>query len=236
MSDANFIIDRFERLMASGSEAELLQVFEATVAEMGGLGFAVASLPEATRMIVSYSRGLNGWAEHFIAEGLAANCALTQRIAVAINPFLWRDVQREATAPEQAAVFQAAEAFGITDGIIVPVRTTEGFKGDVFVRMASEQLTPSVRQMVSILAVAFQSHLSVLETKPVPTGKALSARERDVLGWFAAGKSAQDVGDIMGITAATVMFHYRNIADRYGTLTRTHTVVEAIRRGAIPVN
>lgn len=236
MSDLNFVLEQFEQLQATSTEAALYDIFERAMAGLGGTGFALASLPEASRMVVSYSRGLNGWCEHFVENGLAANCVVTQRIAVATQPFLWSDAECDAVRPQQEAVFRAAETFGLTDGLIVPVRTREGFKGNVFVRMAHDLLTPPIRQIVAMLSLAFQSHLMVLQTQPVPAGKVLSGRERDVLSWFAAGKSAQDVADIMGITAATVMFHYRNIADRYGTLTRTHTVVEAIRRGAISVH
>jgi len=62
----------------------------------------------------------------------------------------------------------------------------------------------------------------------------LSVREQEVLSLLAEGKSAQDTGQLLGIAAATVMFHYRKVADRYGTLNRTHTIVEALRRGHLP--
>jgi LuxR family quorum sensing-dependent transcriptional regulator len=61
----------------------------------------------------------------------------------------------------------------------------------------------------------------------------LSTREREVLQLFAGGMSAEDVAALLEISVGTVMFHYRNVAERYGTLNRTHTVVEAIRRGEI---
>jgi LuxR family quorum sensing-dependent transcriptional regulator len=50
---------------------------------------------------------------------------------------------------------------------------------------------------------------------------------------MADGKSDEDVGVIMGISPATVRFHYGRVAGRWGTLNRTHTVVEALRRGLI---
>ena len=61
-------------------------------------------------------------------------------------------------------------------------------------------------------------------------------REREVLLWLSRGKSAEDVGTILDITASTVMFHYRSAAKKYGTATRTQTVVEAIRRGDVALN
>lgn len=61
----------------------------------------------------------------------------------------------------------------------------------------------------------------------------LTPRESEILHWFAKGKSAEDTAQLVGISASTVMFHYRQIAHRYGTLNRTHTVCEAIRHGAL---
>jgi DNA-binding CsgD family transcriptional regulator len=62
----------------------------------------------------------------------------------------------------------------------------------------------------------------------------LSDREVQVLALFAEGKSAGDVSILLAISTSTVMFHYRRVAERYGTLNRTHTVVEALRRGDLP--
>jgi DNA-binding CsgD family transcriptional regulator len=54
----------------------------------------------------------------------------------------------------------------------------------------------------------------------------LSAREREVLQWMAAGKSRQDVGDILGISARTVAVHPRSAREKLGVL----TVVQAVGR------
>lgn len=61
----------------------------------------------------------------------------------------------------------------------------------------------------------------------------LTPREYEVLLWFSRGKSAEDAALLIGISPSTVMFHYRHIAQRYGTLNRTHTVCEAIRHRAL---
>jgi LuxR family transcriptional regulator, quorum-sensing system regulator BjaR1 len=235
VADTAFITDRFQKLVASASQEDLLDAFWEAQSALGGEGFAMASLPETTRMVVDYNRGLNGWCEYFIENGLAATCAVTEKISTAVRPFTWHEVRAQVKTPEQAAVFEAADKFGISDGVIVPVRARFGYKGDIFVRMARDLLTPVMQEAISMLAMMFHSRLSVLQTKPVPSERGLSGRERDVLTWFAFGKSAQDVAEIMGISSATVMFHYRNVSERFGTLTRTHTVVDAIRRGAISV-
>ena len=89
-------------------------------------------------------------------------------------------------------------------------------------------------RVLQLLAVAFHSLFEEL----VPAAHedmTLTSRECEVLRWFADGKSAEDVATILHISSGTVMFHYRRAAERLGTLNRTHTVVEAMRRGMIPV-
>jgi DNA-binding CsgD family transcriptional regulator len=62
----------------------------------------------------------------------------------------------------------------------------------------------------------------------------LNEREREVLTWLAKGKDAAAVAIIMGLSAATVMYHCREAQKRLGTLNRTHTVAVAIGKGFIP--
>lgn len=58
----------------------------------------------------------------------------------------------------------------------------------------------------------------------------LSAREREVLQSMAAGKSRQDIGDILGISARTVAVHLRSAREKLGVL----TVVQAVGRAIGP--
>ena len=56
----------------------------------------------------------------------------------------------------------------------------------------------------------------------------LSGREREVLQWVAAGKSQQDVGDILGISTRTVEVHLRSAREKIGALTTVQAVGRAI--------
>jgi LuxR family quorum sensing-dependent transcriptional regulator len=118
----------------------------------------------------------------------------------------------------------------------VPVVTREGFHGCVFIQTEQSVLGPGARQALNLLALAAHVRLEELEAPAERRQGALSHREHEVLAWFAEGKSAEDVASILNIATATVMYHYRSVADRYGTLNRTHTIVEAIRRGALKLN
>jgi LuxR family quorum sensing-dependent transcriptional regulator len=61
------------------------------------------------------------------------------------------------------------------------------------------------------------------------TKTVLSAREIEVLGWVAKGKSAWEVGEILHITKRTVDEHVRTAVQKLGALNRTHAVAIALR-------
>ncbi|MGZ5104084.1 MAG: helix-turn-helix transcriptional regulator [Usitatibacter sp.] len=56
----------------------------------------------------------------------------------------------------------------------------------------------------------------------------LTAREREVLGWLAGGKTDRDIGDILGISPRTVHKHLQRIYEKLGVETRTAAVVRAL--------
>jgi DNA-binding CsgD family transcriptional regulator len=68
-----------------------------------------------------------------------------------------------------------------------------------------------------------------------PAAQALTARERDVLQWLAAGKTDRDIGAILDISPRTVHKHLQRIYEKLGVETRTAAVMRmlALRRQAI---
>ena len=56
---------------------------------------------------------------------------------------------------------------------------------------------------------------------------ALTPREREALGWLAAGKTDRDIGDILGISRRTVHKHLQRIYEKLGVENRTAAVCRA---------
>ena len=52
-------------------------------------------------------------------------------------------------------------------------------------------------------------------------GSALTPREREVLRWLACGKSNAQIGQILGISSATVSKHLEHIYPKLGVENRT---------------
>lgn len=72
-----------------------------------------------------------------------------------------------------------------------------------------------------------------LETRRDSVGGALSAREIEVLGLVAAGKSNRDIGHELFLSEATVKSHLVHIFTKLGVSSRTHAVAAARAAGAL---
>lgn len=64
----------------------------------------------------------------------------------------------------------------------------------------------------------------------------LTPREREVLTWAAAGKSAWETSTILGISEATVITHLENIRRKLNVANPTQAVVAALRSGELPLD
>jgi LuxR family quorum sensing-dependent transcriptional regulator len=67
-----------------------------------------------------------------------------------------------------------------------------------------------------------------------PQKPLLSDREREVLYWVARGKSAWEIGEILGIAKRTVDEHVQKTVRKLGAVNRTHAVAIAVRDRLIP--
>jgi PAS domain S-box-containing protein len=72
------------------------------------------------------------------------------------------------------------------------------------------------------------------EPPATPEG-CLTPRERQVLGWIAKGKTNEDIAGLLAVSSRAIEADCRTAAMKLGTVNRVQTVVEAIRRGEIPL-
>lgn len=61
----------------------------------------------------------------------------------------------------------------------------------------------------------------------------LTAREKTVLQWCAAGKSSWEIGRIFNCTEAGVNYHFYNIRRKFGVSSRGAAVLKALELGLI---
>jgi DNA-binding CsgD family transcriptional regulator len=61
----------------------------------------------------------------------------------------------------------------------------------------------------------------------------LTRRQREVLSWIAAGKSAVQIGELLRISSRTVLEHSRSAARKLGAANRAQVIALAVHRGII---
>jgi LuxR family quorum sensing-dependent transcriptional regulator len=217
------LLTQLSELLDAPSEQRLFAVFADIVDRAGGTAFdLVTSERSMSGMVV---RGLIGLCEcHDLAGDRDA-------MATREAPLFWGLAR--VVGVHALGQFQVGDTREVSfiDGLLAPVPAEAARGRSLLLRIGTEDIDEELAHLLVILCLACTRRLGQLRTSEAE--HRLSVRERQVLQWMAEGKSAEDVADILGISIATVMFHYRGVATRYGTLNRTHTVVEAMRRGAL---
>ena len=172
------------------------------------------------------------WKDHYRHFGLHRIDPTLLAASRSIAPVDWQRVRSHANFPR---MFRDAHDFGIGEvGITIPVRGPYGDVGMLSVtrNCSLNEWSGLVRHaMGELQSAAVHLHDAAMQSNALshvlrrPT---LSAREVEVLQWIAAGKSQQDVADILGIAQRTVEVHLSSGRDKLGALNTPQAVARAV--------
>ena len=85
-----------------------------------------------------------------------------------------------------------------------------------------------------VLAPRLASGLAVeIRRRAEPSGPALSAREREVLGMIAHGRSIPSIAESLFLAPSTVKTHVQRLYEKLGVSDRAAAVAEGMRRGLL---
>lgn len=110
--------------------------------------------------------------------------------------------------------------------------------GSVFV-LFGLPLRPTARHAYFLELLLPHLHLALgrLPASHVPAGGAparpLSAREAEIVGWLRAGKSNDEMGRLLGISALTVKNHLQRIYRTLGVSNRAHALARCMDLGLL---
>ncbi|MDR9394213.1 LuxR family transcriptional regulator [Roseovarius sp. SYSU LYC5161] len=154
-----------------------------------------------------------------------------------IAPVDWSRLSKSASFNR---IFSAAREFGITNrGMSIPVRGPYGDIGGFSVtRDCTDQEWARLKEKImgDLQTAAVHLHDVVIRSDQMMrtlNAPALSTREIEILQWTAAGKSQQDVADILSISHRTVEVHLRSARQKLSSLTTPQAVGRAINAGLV---
>ena len=130
--------------------------------------------------------------------------------------------------------------FGISNGIALALHMPEGrhfFLGverDQPVPADPAELTRLVADLQLFAVYAQNAALRILvPTSLDPSVPSLTPRELETLRWTMEGKTAWEVGDVLGITERTAALHVNNATHKLGCVNKHQAVLKALRLGML---
>ena len=130
--------------------------------------------------------------------------------------------------------------FGLSNGICLALHMPEGrhfilgVERDRPVPMDAVELTRVVADLQLFAVYAHDAALRILVPGPVdPGAPSLTPRELETLRWTMEGKTAWEVGHVLGITERTAVLHVNNATHKLGCVNKHQAVLKALRLGLL---
>ncbi|MFC5989735.1 helix-turn-helix transcriptional regulator [Limoniibacter endophyticus] len=157
------------------------------------------------------------------------HCALIKE-----RPFLWSVAKQRGVEVKRVQNFYyEAHSVGLVDGICFPFHSKN--LGHSLMSLASSYCRPVDETQTSLLYLAaayFNATISENCDAHAPSVH-LTEREREVLRWTAAGKTAWETSEILAISERTVQGHLAAVRQKLDVATTTQAVARACRFGYI---
>ncbi|MGY4238302.1 LuxR family transcriptional activator of conjugal transfer of Ti plasmids [Bradyrhizobium sp. USDA 4449] len=194
--------------------------------------FAYLALPRSHRdkpcLISTYP---TEWTSHYLQSHYQRFDPVIVEALATPEPFRWGFGSRS-HSPMQQKLLDEASQYGIRLGFTVPIHDGLGLVAAL--TFASDQRSllfekciGSHGRVLQLMALYFHAHASRQLTNKYKVGAIiLSPREFECLEWASQGKSAWEIGCILGISRNTVAYYLDNAKQKLGV----RTVVQAVTR------
>lgn len=221
-----------DRLSASADRADLRYALADAAAAFGLHSFAYLSLPhrqgDTALLISTYP---TRWTAHYLESRYERLDPVILQAERGTEPFQWGlEAGNAALSKPQQQLFDEAAQFDIRCGFTIPLHDGRGPVAAI--TFAAKERHPLFShgierhgEVLQLMALYYHAHVRYkLSGDRIVAGVALSPREFDCLRWAASGKSAWEIGHILGITRRTAAFHIENAKQKLGVRTISQAV------------
>jgi len=136
---------------------------------------------------------------------------------------------------EASEVMARAPNFRHSRGLLIPIAGSAGCTGKVWIGGATLDFPATKKPAIHLLAVYAFERVRQISSMRAQKTSSLTPREREILTWIAAGKTAWEVGKILKIAKRTVEEHCQAAMQKLGAMNRTQAVALAVRDRLITV-
>ncbi len=175
------------------------------------------------------------WFRFYEKNHLFINDPVVRLVKTIDRPYRWSWVRNTLDLTEaELDVFIQAERFGLKDGVFFPFHGAGGSLAGGSI--AGSSFDPSDQEIAVLEFVVLQAcrkAASILGLFDEPKAPTISKRQRECLNWAQFGKSNQEIGSILGISAHTVKEHIDAAKRIFGVNSRIEAIVFARNAGLI---
>ncbi|OSI73185.1 LuxR family transcriptional regulator [Bradyrhizobium canariense] len=185
--------------------------------------FAYLALPHepgtSPNLISTYP---SSWTALYFRRGYESIDPVVRQAIQQSEPFRWGlGFDPEFRPDAERELFEDAAAFGIRCGFTFPIHDNGAVAALTFAtdapRPVFERSLDKYVQSLRLISMIFHTHARRFWTSDrVVGGVVLSPRELECLGWSSRGKSAGEIGIILGISERTASFHLDNARAKLG--------------------
>lgn len=231
--------DCLNRLNASTESASGVLRELSTI--VNGLGFEYCSyvlrtaLPLPSPAVTWATTYPQPWVDHYFRNQYLEVDPVLEQISKKSLPVVWTD-SLMASKPD---FWEDARAYGIRHGWALATYGKGATVGMLSLARSHDNVTD--RELADTeMRLVWLSHLvhgliGAIETQNLALqGDAeLTHREREVLRWSAAGKTAEEIALILGISVRTVTFHVTSSLSKLNVINKTQAVAKALLLGML---
>lgn len=246
MVDIGKVIEEIQR---SASSAEAFRIFCKAVEQYGYDKVCFTLMTDHPALGLQAFHGFatsypDDWMSHYMAQDYYSFDPVVYRCFQSPAPFFWDDAvaaqsrdpaKDDKTLLTSKKLMNEAGDAGLADGIGVPFVSMSGELSAVGLSRDRPVTDRNYHELaeVALLGNAFHDKfLSFYANQAVPH---VTDRERDVLAWSAEGKTDAEIAIILGVSAATIRFHWNNIFKKMQVSSKVLATCMAIRLGIISV-
>lgn len=229
------VFQRFIDLLSTAEvSADFCDAMAVTATALDLSCFAYLALPRVgdgkPRLISTYPAE---WTSHYLRSHYQRIDPIIVEALRTPEPFRWGlDQASRPYSREQQQLLDEASQFGIRFGFTVPIH--DGHSPVAALTFASNQKSvafenhvKSQARVLQLIAMYFHAHTRrKLGSEPGLRGISLSPRELECLEWAAQGKTAWEIGCILGISRNTAASYLNGAKEKLGV----RTLVQAAMR------
>ncbi|NIX76984.1 helix-turn-helix transcriptional regulator [Microvirga terricola] len=236
-SQADIVFEFVEACESFKSVDEVLSALRTRADDLGFAHFIVTGLPLPNRPLeplVLLNSWPAGWFDRYISRDYFRVDPIGQQALATSTPFKWGHAAERGERVSARTMMGEAVEFGLTDGFCVPIYTATGWQSAIsFASPHRLDMGPRDLAAAHLLAITAHGRLRVLLGEERLIRQRLTPREREVLTWAAAGKSAWETSCILSISEATVITHLDNVRRKLNVANTTQAVAVALQTGEL---